>query len=94
MKMLNKNVCYVISKTFDDFGVSGEQYTIIEGVCKTEEKAKEVLEFITQNEYKRLLNDGEEPKLNNENENKHIITVGFIGGYQEIYKIHRTYNWD
>ena len=96
MKMLNKDVCYVISKTFDDFGVSEEQCTIIEGVCKTEEKAKEVLEFIVNNEYNRLVADGRRPYKHKEvnSTNKIIIGVGIIGGYNIIYEIHKTYNWD
>ena len=95
MKMLKKDVCYVILKTVEDFGISnGEQYTIVEGVINTKERAEQVLEFLVNNEYNRLVAEGKRPCKEVKSSNKIIIGVGIIGGYDMIYEIHKTYNWD
>lgn len=94
MKMLNKKEQYVISKTVEDFGITEDKYMLIEGVLDTEEKAKQVLEFLVNNEYNRLVADGERPYKEVKSSNKIIIGVGIIGGYDIIYEIHKTYKWD
>lgn len=94
MKMLNKKEQYVISKTVEDFGITDDKYMIIEGVIDTEEKAKQVLEFLANNEYNRLVADGGRPCKEVKSSNKIIIGVGIIGGYDIIYEIHKTYKWD
>lgn len=55
---------------------------------------KEVLEFIVNNEYNRLVADKVRLCKEIKSSNEIIISVGIIGGYREIYKIHRTYSWD
>lgn len=94
MKMLNKKEQYVISKTVEDFGITEDKYMLIEGVVDTEERAKQVLEFLAHNEYNRLVADGELLYEEVNSPNKFIIGVGVIGGYNIIYEIHKTYKWD
>ena len=95
MKMLNKKEQYVISKTVEDFGIAYEdKYMLIEGVLDTKERADQVLEFLVNNEYNRLVADGERPYKEVKSSNKIIITVGVIGGYDILYEIHKTYKWD
>lgn len=94
MKMLNKKEQYVISKTVEDFGITEDKYMIIEGVIDTEEKAKQVLEFLANNEYNRLVANGERTYKEVKSPNKIIIGVGIVGGYDIIYEIHKTYKWD
>lgn len=94
MKMLNNKEQYVISKTVEDFGITEDKYMIIEGVIDTKERAEQVLEFLVNNEYNRLVADGERPYKKVKSPNNIIISVGIIGGYDIIYKIHKTYKWD
>jgi hypothetical protein len=67
---------------------------IIEGVIDTKERAEQVLEFLVNNEYNRLVADGERPCKEVKSSNKIVIGVGIIGGYDIIYEIHKTYKWD
>jgi coenzyme F420-reducing hydrogenase gamma subunit len=95
MKMLNKKEQYVISKTVEDLGITEDKYMLIEGVIDTEERAEQVLEFLANNEYNRLVADGERGLYKEvKSSNKIIIGVGIIGGYNIIYEIHKTYKWD
>jgi adenine C2-methylase RlmN of 23S rRNA A2503 and tRNA A37 len=94
MKMLNKKEQYVISKTVEDLGTTEDKYMLIEGVIDTEERAEQVLEFLANNEYNRLVADGERLYKEVKSSNKIIIGVGIIGGYNIIYEIHKTYKWD
>ena len=94
MKMLNKKEQYVISKTVADFGISGEQYTIIEGVIDTKERAEQVLEFLANNEYNRLVAEDERPYKEIKSSSKILIGVGIIGGYDIVYEIHKTCKWN
>lgn len=94
MKKLNNKEQYVISKTVEDFGITEDKYMIIEGVIDTKERAEQVLEFLVNNEYNRLVADGERPFKEVKSSHKVVIGVGVIGGYDIIYEIHRTYKWD
>ena len=61
MKKLNNKEQYVISKTVEDFGITDDKYMLIEGVIDTKERAEQVLEFLVNNEYNRLVADGQRP---------------------------------
>ena len=94
MKKLNNKEQYVISKTVEDFGITEDKYMLIEGVIDTKERAEQVLEFLVNNEYNRLVADGKRPCKEVKSSNKIVIGVGIIGGYDIIYEIHKTYKWD